>query len=165
MQAYAESSPLPQMMQAALVPLGLVSTQVPVISRSTRSVKLGFFQKAAAVVMIVKFACAYSRLRGTEGGAYAQDKLNIQANAPTPILSKRSVQKGGGVFSGAYGNHERIGEEGVLHVLYYVSCYKTAIDSYTIPSFVVGSRNCVSRGGIPTLTDTLLLGWSIESLV
>ena len=36
--------------------------------------------------------------------AYARNKLNIRANAPFPLLSKSSVQKGGrGVFSGAYG--------------------------------------------------------------
>ena len=40
--------------------------------------------------------CAYSRL---EKGAYARDEMDIQANAPSPLLSKRSVQKGGG---GAY---------------------------------------------------------------
>ena len=45
--------PLPQMMQVASVPLGLVSMQAPLISRSSRSAKLLFFQKAAAVVVIV----------------------------------------------------------------------------------------------------------------
>ena len=46
---------LPQTMQVASVPLGLVSTQAPLISRSTRSVKLLFFQKATTVVVIVEF--------------------------------------------------------------------------------------------------------------
>ena len=38
-------------------------------------------------------------------GVYARDELNIRANAPFPLLSKSSVEKGGGggVFSGAYG--------------------------------------------------------------
>ena len=54
---------LPQTIQVASVPLGLVSTKVPLISCSARcSVKLLFCQKVAAVVMIVKFVRAYSRL-------------------------------------------------------------------------------------------------------
>ena len=55
MQAYVELSPVTQTMQVALVPLGLVSAQVPLISCSTRSAKLPFFQKAAAVGVIVEF--------------------------------------------------------------------------------------------------------------
>ena len=88
-------------MQVASVPLGLVATQVQLISRSTRSVKLPFFQKAAAVVVIVDFA----RIQGYEERerAYAQDEVNIRANAPSPGLSKSNVQKGGrrGVFFGS----------------------------------------------------------------
>ena len=53
-------SPLSQTMEVASVPLGLVSTQAPLISRSTRSAKLPFFQKAAAVVVIDDF----SRIQG-----------------------------------------------------------------------------------------------------
>ena len=30
--------------------------------------------------------------------AYAQEKLNIRANAPSPLSSKSSVQKGGAYF-------------------------------------------------------------------
>ena len=30
--------------------------------------------------------------------AYAQDELNIQANAPSPLLPQSSVQKGGAYF-------------------------------------------------------------------
>ena len=37
------------------------------------------------------------------GKGYARDELNIRANAPSPLFSKSSVQKGGGVFSGANG--------------------------------------------------------------
>ena len=52
-----------------------------------------FFKKAVAVVVIVDFARIqnYDDLRE---GAYARDKLNIQANAPTLLLSKSHVQKG-----------------------------------------------------------------------
>ena len=83
-------------MQVTLEPLGLVSTQVPLIFRSTCSTKLPFFQKAAAVVVIVEFARAYYEER--REGAYVRDELNIGANAPFPLLSKSSVQKGGGYF-------------------------------------------------------------------
>jgi len=31
---------------------------------------------------------------GMEGGVYAQDKLNIRANAPSQLLHQSSVQKG-----------------------------------------------------------------------
>ena len=80
----------------------LRSMQAPLTSHSTRSVKLLFFQKAAAVVVIVEFARSQNYEERREG-AYVRDKLNIQANAPSPLLSKKSVQKGGGIFSGAYG--------------------------------------------------------------
>ena len=79
-------------MQVALMIVGLVSTQVPLISCSTHSAKLLFLQKVAAVVVIVG---------KVGGGGYAQDYLNIQENAPSPLLPQRSVQKGGR-FSGAY---------------------------------------------------------------
>ena len=68
--------PLPQTMQVASVPLDLVSTQVLLISRGTRSAKLSFFQKAVAVVMIVDFTCIQGYEEWREG-AYAQDELNI----------------------------------------------------------------------------------------
>ena len=67
---------LPQTMQVASVPLGLVATQAQLISRSTRSAKLPFFQKAAAVVVIVDFA----RIQGYEERmerSYARDEVNI----------------------------------------------------------------------------------------
>ena len=86
-------------MQVASVPPGLVSRQALLISCSTRSAKLSFFQKAAAVVVIVEFACA--RIQDYEErreGAYARDELNVRANAPYPLLSKSSVQKGGAYF-------------------------------------------------------------------
>ena len=63
-------------MQVASVPLGLVSMQAPLISHSTRSVKLPFFQKAVAVVVTVNFVCTqdYEELRK---GVYAQDELKV----------------------------------------------------------------------------------------
>ena len=92
--------PLPQMMQVASVPLGLVSTQAPLISRSTRSAKLPFFHKVVAVVVIVEFTHIQDYEERREG-AYARDKLNIRANDPSPFLSKSSVQKGGGHIFGS----------------------------------------------------------------
>ena len=52
-----------------------------------------FFKKAVAVIVIVDFARIqnYDDLRE---GAYARDKLNIQANTPSLLLSKSHVQKG-----------------------------------------------------------------------
>ena len=49
--------PLPQTMQVALAPLGLVSMQALLISRSTTLVKLPFPQKATPVFVIVDLAC------------------------------------------------------------------------------------------------------------
>ena len=46
--------------------------------------------------MIVEFARAYYEER--REGAYVRDELNIGANAPFPLLSKSSVQKGGVIF-------------------------------------------------------------------
>ena len=84
-------------MQVASVPPGLVSTQVPLIFRSTRSAKLSFFQKAAAVVVIVEFT-RFQDYEERREGAYARDELNIRANAASQLLSKSSVQKGGAYF-------------------------------------------------------------------
>ena len=79
----------PLTMQVASMPLGLVSTQVSLISCSTRSSKLPFIQKAAAIVTIVW---------GTAGGAYGRDKIIIRAIAPSPLLAQSSVQKVGAYF-------------------------------------------------------------------
>ena len=92
MRAYTELSPVTLTLQVASVPLGLVSMQAPLISCSTRSAKLSFFQKAVAVVVIVEFKT--TRMEGV----YARDELNIRANAPSPLLSKVVSKKGGGVF-------------------------------------------------------------------
>ena len=69
--------------------LGLVSTQAPLISCSTRSSKLPFIQKAVAVVAIVW---------GMVGRAYVRDEINIRANAPSPLLPQTSMQKGERIF-------------------------------------------------------------------
>ena len=81
---------LPLMMQVASMPLGLVSTQGPLISSSTRSLKLPFIQKVAAVIVRIVWE--------TVGRTYVQDKINIQANIPSPLLTQSSVQKGGCIF-------------------------------------------------------------------
>ena len=86
-------------MQVASVPLGLVSTQAPLIY-STRLAKLPFFQKAAAGVVIVELAGIQDYEEQREG-AYARDELNNRANAPSPRLSKVVCKKGGG-GGGAY---------------------------------------------------------------
>ena len=80
------------------MPLGLVSMQAPLISCSTRSAKLPLFQKATAVIVIVDFTRTAAGER--REGAYARDELNIRASAPSPVLSKSTVQKGGAYFLG-----------------------------------------------------------------
>ena len=56
--------------------LALVSAQAPLISHSTHSAKLPFFQKAVAMVMIVEFAHIQDYEEWMEG-VYARDELNI----------------------------------------------------------------------------------------
>ena len=114
--------PLPQTMQVASVPLGLVSTQAPQISHSTHSAKLQFFQKAGQSSWLSNWRSlvprplpdlshrqlqdkswewlgdearihVYSNYEEQKEGGYARDELNIQANAFSPLLSKCSVQK------------------------------------------------------------------------
>lgn len=68
-------------MQLALMALPLVSTQAPLILHL-----LSLFENAVAVVMIVN-------LKEQRERVYAQDKLNIQPNAPSHFSSS-SVQKG-----------------------------------------------------------------------
>ena len=81
-------------MQVASVPLGLAPAQAPLISRSARSAKVPFIQKAETVVVVVEFARIQDYDERREG-AYVRDELNIRANAPPPqLLSKSSVQKG-----------------------------------------------------------------------
>ena len=88
MQAYAGSSPVITTIQVASMPLSLVSTKALLISHSTHSVKLSFFQKAPIVKLVcIKDCEEWGR------GVYTQDKMNIQAKAPSPLLSQSSVQK------------------------------------------------------------------------
>ena len=75
-----ESSPITTDDESYFGASWLRSTQAPLISCSTRSAKLLFFQKAAAVDCRI---CVLSRLQGT---------------------------KGGGLFSGAYGTPLMQGE-------------------------------------------------------
>ena len=77
------------MMQITSVPLGLVSTQAPLISSSNT------FSEAARQSSYLSNLCDHKERRE---GAYARDKLNIRANAPSPRLPKSSVQKGGAYF-------------------------------------------------------------------
>ena len=75
-------------MQVASMPLGLVSTQVPLISCSTRSSKLPFIQKAAAVVTIVWWMA---------GGACACLFVFFQSDlTPSPSLLSLLVRCWGG---------------------------------------------------------------------
>ena len=78
--------PLPQMMQVALVPVGLVSTQTPLISCSTRSVKVPFFQKATAVVVIVKFGRIQDYIRGMEGNGVCTRRTEYSTKRPLPTF-------------------------------------------------------------------------------
>ena len=80
--------PLPQTMQVAAVPLGLLSTQVLLISLSTSSAKLPFFQKAAAVVV------KKGRMHQTNW---------IFEQMPLPNFRVKVVCQTWGVFSRAYG--------------------------------------------------------------
>lgn len=94
----------PMTMQVASMPVGLVSTQVPLITHNTRSAKLPFFQ-AAAVVVIVDFACIKDCDKRREG-VNAWDKLNIQVQMPPPNFCLKLVRKKrrgrGGIFGTLY---------------------------------------------------------------
>ena len=89
--------PLSLTIQVALMPFGLVSMQALLIFRSIRPAKPLFFQKATSIIVIVEFARIQDYEEWREG-TYARDELNIQANAPSPHLSKSSVQKGEAYF-------------------------------------------------------------------
>ena len=84
--------PLPQTMQVALVPLGLVSTNCrwfPIvhIQRSCHC-----FRKPRQSSWLSNLRVRTQTTRNV-GGAYAWDKLNIRANAPSPLFSTSSMQK------------------------------------------------------------------------
>ena len=88
------------MVQVASVPLGLVSTQAPLVSSSNT-----FSEAARQLSWLSNLRVRTQDHEERREGAYAQDELDIRANAPSPLLPKSTVQKGGGgVFSGAYGN-------------------------------------------------------------
>ena len=71
------------------MPLGLVYTQVLLISHSTHSVKLPFFQKAATVVVIVNATCG---LQGTGWGVCTR-LIHYLSKRPSPLLPHISLQK------------------------------------------------------------------------
>ena len=81
-------------MQVALVSLVLVSTQAPLISHSVNLPEIcGSRCDCRLRTRIQNYE--YEERRE---GAYARDKLNIRANASSPLFSKISVQKGGTYF-------------------------------------------------------------------
>ena len=77
-------------MQVASMPLVFAATQATLIVRSAHSAKLLFF---AAVVVIVNLG--YTQDCEEWRRVYAQDELNIRANAPSPLLPQSSVQNRG----------------------------------------------------------------------
>ena len=85
------------MMQVASMLLGLVLTQALLISRSTHSAILLFFQIATTVVVIVNLA-HIKDCEEKKKGAYVQNEMNIQANASSTLLPQSSVQKEGAYF-------------------------------------------------------------------
>ena len=87
---------LPQMMQVASVPLGLVSTQALLISHSTRSAKLLFFQKAVAIVVIVEFALFKTTRNGERGRMYETNGIFEQTPLPHFCLKVVWKKEGGG---------------------------------------------------------------------
>ena len=85
--------PLTLMMQVALMPLSLLSTQVPLIFHSICSVR--FFQKAVVVIMIVEPAhtCNIVR-RGT-----CTRLIDYSCKRPRPTIASQES-----IYLGAYGN-------------------------------------------------------------
>ena len=70
-------SPLRVTMQVASVPLGLVSTQASLTSRSICLAKLPFFQKLVAVVVIVDLACLKIARNGGRGHMHETNWTNL----------------------------------------------------------------------------------------
>ena len=96
-RAYAESSPI------TADDASCFSASWPSISASTADFPWYMFSEAAILSESRGShcdcrICAYSRLRERREGAYARDKLNIRANAPSPLLSKIVCKKGGRIF-------------------------------------------------------------------
>ena len=96
-QAYARSSPVSTMMQVASMPLGLVSTKTSLISRSTHSEKLPFFQKAPTVD-----SCVLKIVRN-EGGGVCTRQIEYLSKCSFPTFASKSCAKREAVFSGIYG--------------------------------------------------------------
>jgi len=78
-------SPLRLTMQVASVPLGLVSTQASLTSRSIHLAKLPFFQKPVAVVVIVDLACLKIARNGGRGRMHKTNWI-IWAHSPCSLL-------------------------------------------------------------------------------
>ena len=92
------------------MPLGLVSRQALLISCSTRSVKLPFFQKAAAVIVIVDLACI-----AKNGGRRRMYKTNLSKH-PSPFLLKVVCKMWGAYFSTLL----RYSASGIFYSMYLV---------------------------------------------
>ena len=91
----------PLMMLVTLMPLGLLPTRTPLISCSTCSSKLLFFQKGVAVVVIVNF-----RHIRNEGRGICMRQIECFSKHSLPsFASKLCAKRGrgwGGIFLGAY---------------------------------------------------------------
>ena len=80
-------------------PLSPLTMHVASISINTSAVDFLYYIFIKAT--IISESCASCRncqvrMWRTEGGTFAQDKMNIWANAPSPLLPQSSVQKRGG---------------------------------------------------------------------
>ena len=84
-------------MKVASIHLGLVSAQMPLDFHIKCSPKLLLFWKAARVVVIVSLG-HFKECEEQREGAYAQDKWNIWANAPSPLLSQNMCEQKGHIF-------------------------------------------------------------------
>ena len=96
-RAYARLSPVATMMQVALMPLGLVSTKMSLISCSTHSEKLPFFQKAPTVDSRVL------KIVRNKGGGVCTRQIEYLSKCPFPTFASKSCAKREAVFLGIYG--------------------------------------------------------------
>ena len=110
MRTYVGLSPVAtENMQVASMPLGLVWTQVPLISCSTRSSKLPFFKKATTVVLIVNLVCIKDCKEWREG---CMHETWIFEQMPPPHFCLKVVCKKEGIFLGAYGTYLNLSQIG-----------------------------------------------------
>ena len=79
-------------MQVALMPLDLVSIQALLLSHSTHSVKLPFFQKATAVITLIKLEYTITRKQGR----MLKNKRVFQQTLPPHFCLKVVCKYGGG---------------------------------------------------------------------